>query len=75
MYDDDRLKQFRRNFLKENRPKENRRLVKVGELEARLQAKADACRKEVARLVEDGITFEAQGQWAIRDVLLGSPWD
>ena len=73
MYDDDQLKQFRRNFLRGNRPEEFRRLKREGQLEAHLQEHADACRSRAASLVEQGETFEAQAwQWAIRIVLLES---
>ena len=67
MYNDDQLKQFRRNFLRGNRPEEFRRLKREGQLEAHLQEHADACRSRAASLVEQGETFEAQAwQWAIR---------
>ncbi len=70
MYDDDRLKQLRRNFLRDNRPQEFDRLTNDGELEDHLQERADACRREAKRLVETG-TFEGQAwQWAIRTTLL-----
>lgn len=70
MYDDDRLKQLRRNFLRDNRPQEFDRLRNTGELEDHLQERADACRREAERLVESG-TFEGQAsQWAIRTTLL-----
>ena len=71
MYDDERLMDLRRNFLKGNRPKELRRLRDAGELEPHLQERADACRREVERLVKSGETFEGQAwQWAIRTTLL-----
>ena len=34
MYNDDQLKQFRRNFLRGNRPEEFHRLKREGQLEA-----------------------------------------
>ena len=75
MYDDDRLKEYRRNFLRENRPEEFERLVNAGELEDHLQERADACRREADRLVENG-TFEGQAwQWAIRTTLLEAEQD
>ena len=74
MYDD-KLKQLRRNFLKNNRPKELRRFRREGVLTPTLQKRADACRKEAARLIESGTTSEEQAwQWAIRSELLESPW-
>ena len=76
MYEDDRLKQLRRNFLSGERPEEVAALEREGKLEAHLQERADACRKEAARLVESGTTFEGQAwQWAIRSVLLETVWD
>ena len=76
MYDDDQLKEFRLNFLRDVKPVEYERLLQEGELEDHLQERADACRTEQARLVENGTTFDAQAwQWAIRSVLLESPWD
>ena len=76
MYDDDRLKEFRRNFLRDNRPEEFERLTNAGELEAHLQERADACRREQERLVASGTTFEGQAwQWAIRTTLLEAEQD
>ena len=76
MYDDDRLKQFRRNFLEENRPDEFSRLERENALEEHLQERADACRREAKRLVDSGETFEAQAlHWAIRTVLLETERD
>lgn len=76
MYSDDDLKERRLKFLRENRPKEHRRLKQVGLLDAHLQASVDACVKEAKRLIETGTTFEAQAwQWAIRTELLESPQD
>ena len=76
MYDDDRLKRLRRNFLSGNRPEELAQLTRDGHLEAHLQRRADACRREVKRLVGSGETFEEQAwQWAIRTVLLETPPD
>ena len=67
MYDDDRLKLYRRNFLKNVRPEDLEERERAGTLEAHLQERADACRKEAERLVTSGQTFEEQAwQWAIR---------
>ena len=75
MYHDDRLKEYRLTFLCENRSEEYMRLVDAGELEDHLQERADACRREVDRLVENG-TFEGQAwQWAIRTTLLEAEQD
>ena len=66
MYDDDRLKELRRNFLQGNRPEELTQLAAEGELEAYLQRAADRCRREQKRLVESGETFEEQAwQWPV----------
>ena len=76
MYPDDDLMERRLKFLRENRPKEYRRLMKAGLLDAHPQAAADACVKEAERLIEMGTTFEAQvWQWAIRTELLESLQD
>ena len=76
MYDDDKLKQMRFNFLESERPEQLAQLKIDGELETHLQEHADACRKRVASYVESGETFEAQAwQWAIRVVLLETPPD
>ena len=73
---EDPLKTYRRNFLRENKPREYRRMRREGTLEAHLEQKAAACRREAARLVEQGITFEEQAwHWAIRSVLLETPPD
>ena len=75
-YDDAKLKQYRENFLRENRPDTYETLKQDGSLEAHLQEKADECRAEARRLVVEGITFEAQAwHWAIRSVLLETEWD
>ena len=76
MYDDEQLKTFRLNYLKENEREWYRLLVEEGRLEAHLQARADGCRQEAKRLVAQGITFESQAwQWAIRSKLLDQEWD
>ena len=76
MYDDDRLKTLRYNFLANNRPTELRRLTREKKLDEHLQEMADACRREAAGLQVSGITFEGQAwQWAIRSVLLETEWD
>ena len=76
MYDDDRLKQLRRNFLRDNRADEFNRLAAAGELDGHLQERADACRVKANWFVESGTTFEGQAwQWAIRTILLESPMD
>ena len=76
MYDDDKLKDFRRNFLESERPEEFAELSRAGELDTHLQEHADACRRHAEHLVESGETFEGQAwQWAIRYVLLERPYD
>ena len=76
MYDDDRLKLYRRNFLKNVRPEDLEERERAGTLEDHLQERADACRKEAERLVTSGQTFEEQAwQWAIRTELLESQPD
>ena len=76
MYDDERLKALRRNYLEETKPEWYCLLVQEDRLAAHLQGKADACREEAKRIVAQGITFEEQAwQWAIRSVLLDQEWD
>ena len=76
MYDDDKLKSFRRNFLESERPDDLAALSIAGELETHLQEHADACRRRAAELVASGQTFDGQAwQWAIRSVLLERPYD
>ena len=76
MYSDDDMKRLRRNFLRDCRPREYRRLRKAGELEDHLQRMADLCGRRAAGLVRGGTTFEAQAwHWAIREVLLETAWD
>ena len=76
MYDDDHLKNLRRNYLRNSRPKEFRRLTHKGELEEHLEERTDACRTEAKRIEDKGLAFEGQAwQWAIRSVLLEQPWD
>ncbi len=73
---DDPLMQKRYNFLANIRPEELEERKRDGTLIAHLEAKAARCRKEAERLVRDGVTFDAQAEsWAIRSVLLESPWD
>ena len=76
MYHDDRLKELRKNYLKNCRPTELRRLTKAGELDEHLQRMATACRREQARMVESGEAADPQAwQWAIREVLLETARD
>ena len=76
MYDDAKLKEYRLNYLRDCQPEELERLERVGQLEQHLQKRADRCRRRAANLVENGTTFAEQAwQWAIREVLLDSPWD
>ena len=76
MYPDDDLMDKRLKFLRENRPKEYRRLKQAGTLDAHLEAAAAACVREAERLIATGATFESQAwQWAIRSKLLESEPD
>ena len=76
MQSDDELKQMRSDYLRDCKPKEFRRLRQAGDLEQHLQDRADRCRRRAAQLVDNGTTFKQQAeQWAIREVLLDSPWD
>ena len=76
MYHDDRLKEMRLNFLRDNRKSEYRRLRRDGELEEHLQECATACRMRAKSYVDSGETHEGQAwQWAIRVVLLETPPD
>ena len=66
-HDDEQLRDMRLRWLRENRPKQLRRLRKEGLLEQHLQETADLVRKEAKRLVESGETFGEQAwQWALR---------
>ncbi len=76
MYDDDRLKEIREQFLESMRPDELAELRQTGELEQHLQNKADSCRKHAASLIKSGHAFKEQAwNWAIRVVLLESDYD
>ena len=62
----------REDFLRENRPKEYRRLRKAGEVEAHLERSSARCVQRAESLIASG-THEAQAwSWAIRSVLLES---
>ena len=75
MYNDEQLRDFRRTFLQDCKPKMYRRLQRAGLLADHLQAMADLCRRRVKSLVASG-TFEGQAwQWAVRTVLLEAQED
>ena len=77
MYDDERLKEIRLKFLRENRRAEYRRLRREGEIETHLDFRANHCAKRAAEILQSGATsIEAQAwSWAIREVLLETEWD
>ena len=64
MYDDGRLMQYRRTFLRDNRPEEFERLTKNGELEAHLQQRADYCREDSKG---GGLVAAAFRQWRAKE--------
>ena len=76
MYDDASLIEIRRDFMRENRTKDYRRMIRKGTLEEHLKGKAESCAATAQSLVEKGTTHEAQAwQWAIRSDLLETSWD
>lgn len=76
MYSDERLKEIRLKFLRENRRTEYRRLRREGILEEQLAASAARCVSVAKGLIESGTTHEAQAWlWAIRSELLETVWD
>ena len=76
-YSDTKLREIRRNYLRENKPEEYDGMMQDGTLEEHLTSRASQCRREQARILREGWTkIDSQAwSWAIRSELLDSQWD
>ena len=72
---DETLKRFARNYLRDCKNREYRRMAKSGELEGHLQRRADAAREFAANLIRQGEFDQQARQWAIRVHCLASEMD
>ena len=69
------LKKFKRDYLRDCKPKEYRQLLPDDELERYLQQQADSCRRHEEALNRTGIRPPQAWHWAIRERLLDSERD
>ena len=72
---DEDLKEYAREYLRDCRPKEYRSLIRKGQLEDRLQEKADRTRAVAEKHIKRGVFPEQAWHWAIRVEILGAEMD
>ncbi len=75
MYSDEALKDKRRQFLRECKPKAYRALRAAGELEDDLTAAMRRCVQRAEDLIDDGVIPAQAWSWAIRSQILESAED
>ena len=71
------LRDIRLKFLQENRQKVYRKMSDDGTLEEHLETRARLAHEAHDRILRQGHTVidDQAWSWAIREVLLESPWD